>query len=201
MLRTYKTAAFAAVLAAGGLAVQHSSEAAPLGTPDARTGYADTFGNNMLKVQQRGRYRGPVVVRRSVRIRRPLGVRRAVVVRRPAYVSRRFYRPVSRFYAGPGYYYRPYRTYSSVGFGPGFGTYGYGPYYSNYYYRRPGIGAALALGTGAAVAGFLATGPAWAGTGTSAAWQQCANDYVSFDWNSGTIVTYSGAVVTCPYLR
>lgn len=91
---------------------------------------------------------------------------------RRGYVGPRFVRPGPRYYGGP-----------------------------RYYRRGPGWGTGLAIGAGALVGAILLSEAARAEYRRSGAWQRCADDYVSFDWDTGTIVTYDGDVVLCPYLR
>jgi hypothetical protein len=69
------------------------------------------------------------------------------------------------------------------------------------YYRRPGWGRGVAIGAGVVAGAFLLSEAARASYRRSGAWQRCADDFVSFDWDTGTIVTYDGEVVLCPYLR
>lgn len=96
---------------------------------------------------------------------------RGPVIRR-GFVGPRFVRPGPRYYGGP-----------------------------RYYRRGPGWGTGLAIGAGAVAGAILLSEAARADYRRSGAWQRCADDYVSFDWDTGTIVTYDGDVILCPYLR
>ncbi|KUO53908.1 MAG: hypothetical protein APF80_17110 [Alphaproteobacteria bacterium BRH_c36] len=67
------------------------------------------------------------------------------------------------------------------------------------YYRRRalnrGIGVAIGIGIIALIARESAN------SAFQAAMRRCARDYRSFDWETGTYVTYGGDIRLCPYLR
>lgn len=111
---------------------------------------------------------------------------RAPAFRSAPAVRQRYVAPAPRYYrSGPRYaaprYYAP-RPY-------------YGPRY-----RRRGWGPGVAIGAGV-VGAILLSEAARANYRSTGAWQRCADDFVSFDWDTGTIVTYDGDVVLCPYLN
>jgi hypothetical protein len=56
------------------------------------------------------------------------------------------------------------------------------------------------IGIGIAILGLLAAEAAKS-SGYNKAMRRCARKYRSFDWESGTYVTYGGKVRLCPYLR
>ena len=72
-------------------------------------------------------------------------------------------------------------------------------------FRRYGYRRNRGIGTGAAILGGLLLGTIIANSARArprySAWEACARDYRSFDWDSGTIITYGGREVLCPYLR
>lgn len=81
--------------------------------------------------------------------------------------------------------------------------YGYRRHYGGrrYYYDRGrrGHGGAVAAGVAGFALGAIAAGAANSGPRTATRSQQwCANRYKSYDWRSGTYMTYSGVRRACP---
>ncbi len=81
------------------------------------------------------------------------------------------------------------------------------PVARHYNDRHRGVGAGVALGVGALIIGsILASKSARAERRVivrerdDEAFQRCADDFRSFDWDSGTIVNRHGDRVACPYL-
>ncbi len=73
-----------------------------------------------------------------------------------------------------------------------------------------GIPKGVAIGLGIAILGIMAEEAAQSGgyggdygydNGYENAMRACARRFRSFDWDSGTYVTYGGSVRLCPYLR
>ncbi len=74
--------------------------------------------------------------------------------------------------------------------------------------RGRDIGAGVAIGLGAAILGSIMSQQRAQGHGRAAyeaeleaAARRCAQRFRSFDWESGTYVTYGGEVRLCPYLE
>ena len=66
--------------------------------------------------------------------------------------------------------------------------------------RGRGWGTGIAIG-GAILGAIILSEAAKAQHRRSGAWERCAERYRSFDHETGTIVTYDGDVILCPYLR
>ncbi len=62
-------------------------------------------------------------------------------------------------------------------------------------------GRGVAIGTGVILGAILLSEAARANARRSGAWERCIERYRSFDRRTGTIVTYRGDVILCPYLR
>ena len=64
---------------------------------------------------------------------------------------------------------------------------------------RRGIHRGIEIGVGIAILAIIAAEAARS-DGYDRAMRRCARDYRSFDWETGTYVTYGGRVRLCPYL-
>lgn len=67
------------------------------------------------------------------------------------------------------------------------------------YYRRRALNRGIGIGIGIGIIALIARESA--NSAFQAAMRRCARDYRSFDWETGTYVTYDGDVRLCPYLR
>lgn len=66
--------------------------------------------------------------------------------------------------------------------------------------RRRALRTGIAIGVGIAIVGIIASQSVKSAS-FRAAMRRCALRYRSFDWETGTYVTYDGRVRLCPYLR
>jgi hypothetical protein len=78
-------------------------------------------------------------------------------------------------------------------------------YHKPRHHRGDHVGAGIALGVGALIVGSILASKAARAERQAVvrgddAYQRCADDFRSFDWDSGTIVNRYGDRVTCPYL-
>ncbi|MBU2583677.1 MAG: BA14K family protein [Alphaproteobacteria bacterium] len=67
------------------------------------------------------------------------------------------------------------------------------------YTRRRALTRGIGIGIGIGIVAIIAKHAAH--SEFQAAMRRCARDYRSFDWETGTYITYSGDVRLCPYLR
>jgi len=67
------------------------------------------------------------------------------------------------------------------------------------YYRRRALTRGIGIGVGIGILAIIARESANAEF--QSAMRRCARDYRSFDWDTGTYVSYGGQVRLCPYLR